>query len=245
MNVAITGLNQLSDVDIDRVNKPYLPLVSGELSLPAGRFIVASCLCTSLALGFRSPSPYLRTLLMGSAVLGAAYSVPPMRLKRNALAAAACILIVRGALINGCMYAYFQSLALNNPISMVPYAAMISYFTVFGTVIALMKDVPDAAGDKMHGIKSLSVQAGPTQALSVAATILRVLLFTTGTGLVATSGTRMGPIFVGIMAWCMEHHFTKHVETTNAEDKAQVHSLYMHLWNLFYASYFLLPWTTM
>lgn len=40
MNICIVGLNQLYDVEIDRVNKPYLPLASGELSKQQGRWIV-------------------------------------------------------------------------------------------------------------------------------------------------------------------------------------------------------------
>jgi hypothetical protein len=36
MNVAIVGINQIYDVDIDKVNKPYLPLASGELSMTQG-----------------------------------------------------------------------------------------------------------------------------------------------------------------------------------------------------------------
>jgi hypothetical protein len=36
MNVAIVGINQLYDIDIDKVNKPYLPLASGELSMQQG-----------------------------------------------------------------------------------------------------------------------------------------------------------------------------------------------------------------
>ena len=32
MNVSIVGLNQLYDVEIDKVNKPYLPLASGEMT---------------------------------------------------------------------------------------------------------------------------------------------------------------------------------------------------------------------
>ena len=32
-NVSIVGLNQIYDVKIDKVNKPYLPLASGEISL--------------------------------------------------------------------------------------------------------------------------------------------------------------------------------------------------------------------
>lgn len=33
MNVCIVGLNQLYDVEIDKVNKPYLPLASGEMTM--------------------------------------------------------------------------------------------------------------------------------------------------------------------------------------------------------------------
>lgn len=40
MNVAIVGVNQLYDVDIDKVNKPYLPLASGELSMQQGARLV-------------------------------------------------------------------------------------------------------------------------------------------------------------------------------------------------------------
>ncbi|MFS8005578.1 putative homogentisate phytyltransferase [Helianthus anomalus] len=35
-NLYVVGLNQLSDIEIDKVNKPYLPLASGELSVKAG-----------------------------------------------------------------------------------------------------------------------------------------------------------------------------------------------------------------
>ena len=32
MNISIVGLNQLYDVEIDKINKPYLPLASGEMT---------------------------------------------------------------------------------------------------------------------------------------------------------------------------------------------------------------------
>lgn len=38
MNIAIVGFNQLYDVEIDKVNKPYLPLASGELTIQQARF---------------------------------------------------------------------------------------------------------------------------------------------------------------------------------------------------------------
>ena len=42
MNVCIVGINQLYDIEIDRVNKPYLPLASGELSFGGG--VAVTCL---------------------------------------------------------------------------------------------------------------------------------------------------------------------------------------------------------
>jgi homogentisate phytyltransferase/homogentisate geranylgeranyltransferase len=36
MNISIVGLNQVFDVEIDKVNKPYLPLASGEFSMTTG-----------------------------------------------------------------------------------------------------------------------------------------------------------------------------------------------------------------
>ncbi|KAJ0697822.1 putative homogentisate phytyltransferase [Helianthus annuus] len=41
MNIYIVGLNQLSDIEIDKVNKPYLPLASGEYSVKTGIIIVS------------------------------------------------------------------------------------------------------------------------------------------------------------------------------------------------------------
>jgi len=48
MNLYITGLNQVTDVEIDKVNKPYLPIASGELSKKDGIFIVVASLFAAL-----------------------------------------------------------------------------------------------------------------------------------------------------------------------------------------------------
>lgn len=39
-NVYIVGLNQLEDVEIDRINKPHLPIAAGEFSRFSGQIIV-------------------------------------------------------------------------------------------------------------------------------------------------------------------------------------------------------------
>ena len=51
MNITIVGLNQLYDIEIDKVNKPYLPLASGEFSVFTGQVIVVASALISLAIG--------------------------------------------------------------------------------------------------------------------------------------------------------------------------------------------------
>ena len=50
-NLFIVGLNQVTDVDIDRINKPWLPIASGALSMPAARRLVWAALALALGLG--------------------------------------------------------------------------------------------------------------------------------------------------------------------------------------------------
>ncbi|MEL6275136.1 MAG: UbiA family prenyltransferase, partial [Bacteroidota bacterium] len=106
-NVYITGLNQITDVEIDRINKPYLPLASEAYSMQTGKMIVMICLLISLVVAafFR---PYLLATVLLSLLLGTAYSLPPVRLKRFYFWAAFCILAVRGLIVNLLLYLHFQ-----------------------------------------------------------------------------------------------------------------------------------------
>ncbi len=79
------------------MNKPYLPLASGEFSMRTAATVVAVTGAAALALGFAARSPPLMATLAGSLALGIAYStdLPGLRWKQHPLAAAACILAVR------------------------------------------------------------------------------------------------------------------------------------------------------
>lgn len=88
---------QLYDVEIDRINKPYLPLAAGDFTLGTGQAIVAATGAASLAIGAAAASPPLLATLGGSLALGIAYStdLPFLRWKRSPVLAASCILAVR------------------------------------------------------------------------------------------------------------------------------------------------------
>ena len=149
-NMYITGLNQLTDTEIDKVNKPYLPLASGALSYTQGVLIVAISFIASLY-SVKSASLPMRFTVYASAILG---TIPmPFRLKRFPLLAAMSIITVRGSLVNLGFFFDAKSSVLGVPMgnslrtafdaaSRFPEAlAATAYFAIFGTIIAIMKDV--------------------------------------------------------------------------------------------------------
>lgn len=82
--------------------------------------------------------------------LGAIYSVPPIRTKRNPIAAGLTIATVRGFLLNFGVY-YAVKDAIGAPFNWSPKVAFIARFmTMFATVIAVTKDLPDIEGDKVR-----------------------------------------------------------------------------------------------
>ncbi|RYH16211.1 homogentisate phytyltransferase [archaeon] len=167
MNIFITGLNQLTDIEIDRINKPYLPLAAGTLSPKSGASIVAACLALSCVFAYYAKWP-LKTTLLGSALLGTVYSLPPLRLKRFPLLAALCILVVRGSLVNMGFFLQAKMDVLQALIPSLPHAYTLfpmsvyvtGFFALFGVVIAVLKDAPDVQGDRQFRIPTFAVRVG-------------------------------------------------------------------------------------
>ncbi|GLC58973.1 hypothetical protein PLESTB_001428500 [Pleodorina starrii] len=111
MNIAIVGINQLYDIEIDKVNKPYLPLASGALSPTQGAAIVAACAAGGAWIGLASGSPALLATLLVSLALGVLYSaeLPFMRWKRSPVLAAGCILAVRAIIVQLGFYTHMRT----------------------------------------------------------------------------------------------------------------------------------------
>ncbi|MCZ0898734.1 homogentisate phytyltransferase, partial [Microcoleus sp. HI-ES] len=106
-NIYIVGLNQLEDVEIDKINKPYLPIASGVFSQKTGELIVIAtgiiAILTAVLQG-----PFLLATVGVSLAIGTAYSLPPIRLKRFPFWAALCIFTVRGAIVNLGLFLHFN-----------------------------------------------------------------------------------------------------------------------------------------
>uniref|UniRef100_A0A0E0ACR9 Homogentisate phytyltransferase n=1 Tax=Oryza glumipatula TaxID=40148 RepID=A0A0E0ACR9_9ORYZ len=85
MNIYIVGLNQLFDIEIDKVNKPTLPLASGEYSPATGVALVSAFAAMSFGLGWAVGSQPLFLALFISFILGTAYSINTFVFRRPAV----------------------------------------------------------------------------------------------------------------------------------------------------------------
>ena len=159
-NGYIVGINQVYDVEIDKVNKPYLPLASGELSSGTA---VAICTIFALlggAIVATNFEPLITGLYAFGLFLGTLYSVPPMRLKRSPWAAFIIIAIVRGVLLNFGVH-HATTAAIGLPFVWSPPIMFITTFvTVFAICISICKDLADIEGDKQEGIKTFATEIG-------------------------------------------------------------------------------------
>jgi homogentisate phytyltransferase / homogentisate geranylgeranyltransferase len=271
MNLYITGLNQITDVEIDKINKPHLPLAAGILSPRAGTVVVLAALVSSLLWGRANAvlgTPGLNLTLWGSALLGTLYSLPPVRFKRFPVMAALCIVAVRGTIINAGFYAHAQQAVpalIQAASTTAPVASQFSlvsyllqhdprcyysslYFGVFGIVIALMKDVPDVIGDRVSDIYTLSVRIGPSRIFYSMIRLLQGLLLATASGLVysivaatTTWSTVLGRSVGSLTGVAGALVLQRQSRRVNPHDRQQVYDYYMLMWKIFYLSYLLLP----
>ena len=118
-NGYIVGINQIYDVDIDAVNKPFLPVASGALSPAAAWALCAALAASGLAVTAANFGPFITSLYSFGLFLGTIYSVPPLRLKRSAVAAFMIIATVRGFLLNCGVY-HATRAALGLPFAWAP-----------------------------------------------------------------------------------------------------------------------------
>src|SRR5690348_3957163 len=95
LNAASNSLNQICDLENDRINKPHRPLPSGILTVRQAWTFVVAAYTAGLALVV----PVNRQTLViyaAAAVATILYSAPPVRLKRHPVASNFIIALVRG-----------------------------------------------------------------------------------------------------------------------------------------------------
>jgi len=233
-NLYVVGLNQLTDVAIDRLNKPALPLASGELSAGQARAIVLAAGAMALLLA-ATQGAALALTLAAVMFIGTAYSLPPTRFKERALPAAISIALARGLVANVGVYSNFAGGLRGAPPS---FLVALPFFFGFGLVIALFKDIPDWAGDGRYGVGSFAVRWGVRRAFAVGRALLTALYLLPIGALLAWPGPAAATLIAARVAllavfWLISRR-------TDPARPASMARLYFVLWGLFYAEYALL-----
>ncbi|CAK7337552.1 unnamed protein product [Dovyalis caffra] len=245
MNIYIVGLNQLTDIEIDKVNKPYLPLASGEYSISTGMMIVTSFSIMSFWLGWIVGSWPLFWALFISFVLGTAYSInlPLLRWKRFAFIAAMCILAVRAVIVQLAFYLHMQTHVYGRPpVFSRPLIFATAFMSFFSVVIALFKDIPDIEGDKIFGIRSFTVRLGQNRVFWTCISLLEtayavaILVGAASPYIWSKCITVLGHAILASVLW-------NRAKSVDLKSKASITSCYMFIWKLFYAEYLLIPLT--
>jgi homogentisate phytyltransferase/homogentisate geranylgeranyltransferase len=241
-NVFIVGLNQLTDVAIDRINKPQLPLASGRFSQRQGQSIVAITAVAALLLAAMQ-GPVLFTTVAVSMAIGTAYSCRPLRLKRFPFWAALCIVGVRGVVVNVGFFSHFRTAFSPAAAAFLPpeVIALSAFVMIFTLAIALFKDIPDLRGDRQHRIFTLTVRLGPSLVFSLCRWIL-----TASYGLMillALSGA-LPSIHRGFLALSQLLLLTVmwiRSLAVNVWHDEQTKAFYRLIWKLFFLEYLLFP----
>jgi homogentisate phytyltransferase/homogentisate geranylgeranyltransferase len=239
VNLAIVGVNQITDVEIDRINKPHLPLAAGELSPEAAWGIVAVSAAVPVVLALTQGALETAAVVMALAV-GAAYSLPPVRLKRFPVAASLCISGVRSAVVNMGVYGHF-SLAFGGTLA-IPGAvwALMLFVLPFSFAIAVLKDVPDMEGDRRFRIATFTVRLGPRWAarlglgalvLAYAGMIVAGPLLIDGVQPVVLMAGHAAALAL-LITWARR---------ADPGDPAAFGAFYMRVWGLFFLEYALVP----
>lgn len=239
-NVYIVGLNQLTDVGIDRINKPNLPLASGAFSQREGVCIVLTAgLLALLLAGFQGA--YLFGMVAASLAIGTAYSLPPIRLKRFAFWAALCIFGVRGVIVNLGLFWHFHQRWTGNAGGVPPQVWMLTGFIVVYTfAIAIFKDIPDLEGDRKFRIRTLTVRLGGQTVFNLALGTITACYC--GMMLAAAFILPLYPtlliVFSHLGLLVVLWQSSKNV---NLRDRQTVRQFYQLIWKLFFVEYLLFP----
>ncbi|CAN6448154.1 unnamed protein product [Victoria cruziana] len=243
MNIYIVGLNQLFDIEIDKINKPNLPLASGEYSVHTGIAIIVASACLSFLMGSIIGSWPLFWALFISFILGTAYStnLPFLRWKRNALIAASCILAVRAVIVQLAFFMHMQTFVFKRPAIITrPLIFATAFMSFFSVVIALFKDIPDIEGDRIFGIRSFSVRLGQKRVFWLCIYLLQMAYAAAIVAGAASSCLWSKVVMVtghGILASIL----WLRAQSLDLKSKVAITSFYMFIWKLFYAEYLLIP----
>ena len=161
LNAGNNALNQIYDLDIDRINKPKRPRPSGRLTVPqAWRFTVAAYVLALVLAWLVMPDGRHECfwLVLVAVVCTFIYSMPPLRTKQHGIWANITIAIPRGVLLKVAGWSAVKTIVVGEAWYI---GAIFGLFLLGATTT---KDFADMEGDRLGGCRTLPIQYGVTRA---------------------------------------------------------------------------------
>ncbi len=165
LNAASNTLNQVTDLEADRINKPERPVASGRIE-PAEAIRLAGWLYAAAFVLASIVGPQCTLLAGTAAVLTVLYSAPPFRLKAVPYLANVVIAVPRGVLLKVAGWSCVRDFG-----RMEPWAIGV-IFGVFLLGATTTKDFADIRGDRAAGFRTLPVALGTRRAAWLTAPFL-------------------------------------------------------------------------
>ena len=161
LNAASNALNQIYDLEIDRVNKPGRPLPSGRMSLSTAWTFTLITYAVALVLAwFVEPGGRHECfwIVVVAAIITVLYSAPPFRTKRLGIWANVTIAIPRGVLLKVAGWS-----AVKTVMAVEPWFIG-AIFGLFLLGASTTKDFADMEGDARGGCRTLPIIYGVRRA---------------------------------------------------------------------------------
>jgi 4-hydroxybenzoate polyprenyltransferase len=153
LNVFSNGLNQIHDLEVDRVNKPHRPLPAGRMRVGEASLVSVLGLGGALALGWWIGRETL-ALVAAAGLLTYVYSAPPLRTKCRGILANVTIAVPRGTLLVAAGWSTVKSVQSQEPWLV---GGVLGLFLV-GAVTT--KDFADMEGDRLGNCRTLPLRFG-------------------------------------------------------------------------------------
>jgi geranylgeranylglycerol-phosphate geranylgeranyltransferase len=158
--------NDISDMEVDRINKLDRPLTKGVLSRPQAIRLVTLLGISGLALAFAIDLGFF-LFALAYTLLFFIYSFPPIRLKR-------LFFINKLTVSTGVALTYFMGGTLAGSIP-VPVFLLAAYGFVAGITMSMTIDIRDIEGDKAGGIKNPAIVWSPIVTIRLSMAIIGLL----------------------------------------------------------------------
>ncbi len=163
LNAASNAINQIYDLEIDRVNKPRRPLPAGTLTMGEAWGFTWAAFVVAWLLAFLAAPPAPEAvraarecfwIVLFTSVLVWAYSAPPFRTKRHGVWANVTIAVPRGLLLKVAGWSTVKTI-----VGLEPWFIG-SIFGLFVLGASTTKDFADIEGDRAGGCRTLPILYG-------------------------------------------------------------------------------------